>query len=337
MSTVSLLPPKNQGLLGSVGGLSALLKEVAPGAAGKLGSQSSAYSYLAILKSRRAAESIIRKFGLIEEYGIEDNSIEKGLKEFDSNYSVEVSEEGAIVISILDKDSVRAAQMTSYMVDVLNEVSIELGSGEARSNREFLEKRVAETRAELSLAEDGLKKFQEVHGMIFLPEDAKAIASSIGSLYARKVRADIELAILSKTAGEGNPAYKQLDVEQKELEKKLSTFPNLGMESFRLYRDVLIQQKILELLVPLYEQARIEEQKDMPVMLVLDKPVPAEKKSRPKRMLIVASAFVSSLIIAIMLVMVLVRFQIFKADPAGRYHDLLYLLRWKNSSKAPNS
>ena len=71
------------------------------------------------------------------------------------------------------------------------------------------------------------------------------------------------------------------------MNKKVAKIPEAGLEAVRLYRDVAIQQKIVEFLVPMYEQARIDEQKDVPVILVLDKAVPPEKKARPKRFIIV--------------------------------------------------
>ena len=62
----------------------------------------------------------------------------------------------------------------------------------------------------------------------------------------------------------------------------------------RLMRDYEIQNKLLEFIYPIYEQARIEEQKDMPVVLVVDTAIPPQKKSSPKRVLIVIGAFLIS-------------------------------------------
>ena len=329
-STTSLLPPKNQSLLGGLGGLTSLIKDIAPvGAAGKLGAQAGGTNYLAILNSRRAAEFIIRKYDLMSEYGIEDGSMEKALSEFGENFTVDVGDDGTIKIDIYDKDSVRAAAIANDMVQTLNAIAIEMGTSEARTNREFLEKRVADNRVELRAAEENLKHFQQTRGLVILSDDAKASANAISELYARNVRMDIQLSILRKTTGVDNPGYQQLELEKGELEKKLSTFPELGMESFRLYRDLLIQQKIMEFLVPIYEQARIEEQKDIPVMLVLDKAVPAEKKIRPKRLYVVATAFISSLILSLMFALTVIRLQVFRNDHPDRYLTLMGAIRQK--------
>jgi hypothetical protein len=42
---------------------------------------------------------------------------------------------------------------------------------------------------------------------------------------------------------------------------------------------------MLEFIIPLYEQSRFEEQKNIPVLQIIDKGIPAEKKSYPPRSL----------------------------------------------------
>ena len=322
-SAVTLLPPRNQGLLSGLSPFASLLKDFAPtGAASRLGSGSGSVNYLAILKSRRSSEIIVRRFDLMKVYGRDDNSMEKTIKEFEDNLNIEISDDGAIKLEVYDRDSLRAAAMANALVETLNEVAIEMGMSEARGNREFLEQRVGETRRDLASAEDSLKEFQERHGVLVLTEDAKSTAVAIGELYARKVQTELEIGILKRTTDPGNPRIAQLDLERSEIERKLSTFPSLGISSLRLFREVLIHQKILEFLVPMYEQARLEEHKDVPVVVVLDRAVPAERKARPKRVLMVGAATLSATILALMGVFCVVRFNLFKVEQPARYEQL---------------
>jgi uncharacterized protein involved in exopolysaccharide biosynthesis len=263
----------------------------------------------------------------MQEYGIHNNSMEDAMKELDNNYTVEVNDDGSLIISMEDKDSVRAAEMVNFMVQTLNTISIDLGTTEARSNRIFLEKRVLENKDSLRQAELHLKDFQESHGVMMLPEETKSMIGGLGDLYARKTKLDIEIELLKKTTGEANPEYIQARLEANEIDKKLGTFPAIGMESFRLYRDFVIQQKILELLIPLYEQARIEEQKDVPVMVVLDKAVPAEKKSRPHRGLIVLSASFSALLVSIIIALTSALFHEYKLTHSTEFEEIISYLR----------
>lgn len=311
-SSITVLPPRSQGI-GGLGSLSSLLKDFAPvGGSARLGAQNQPVNYLAILRSRRMAETIVRRFDLVKVYGIPDGSMEETIKEFADNHEVEVHDDGSITVETADKDSVRAAAIANAVIDELNAIAIEMGVSEARNNRMFLEKRVTDARADLTTAEEALRKYQEERGMpLILSDDARSAASAVSELFAKRMRLDIELSVLRRTAGEDNAVYRQLSVERAEIERRLSAFPQLGMEAFRLYRNLLVQQKILEFLVPLYEQARIDEQKDVPVVLVLDKAVPAERKARPKRLLIVAVATLSALLIAVSVLVVRRRVRLF--------------------------
>jgi len=60
-----------------------------------------------------------------------------------------------------------------------------------------------------------------------------------------------------------------------------------GMENLRLLRDVKYFETIFELLAKQYEIARADEAKDISIVQVLDKAVEPERKSKPKRALIV--------------------------------------------------
>ena len=166
---------------------------------------------------------------------------------------------------------------------------------EARENRVFIERRLDASRIELARTEDSLRAYQEQVKMIIIPDQGSSGIGALSELYALKAKKEIELAILKKSVTPEDPAIVQLKLELGEINNKLESFPEIGMASLRLYRDVLIQQKIVEFLIPLHEQARVDEQKDVPVLLVLDRAVPAEKKTRPQRMLIVLTTILLTL------------------------------------------
>ena len=48
-------------------------------------------------------------------------------------------------------------------------------------------------------------------------------------------------------------------------------------------REIEINNKMLQFILPLYEQARFDEQKEMPVLRIIDYGIPAAKKSYPSR------------------------------------------------------
>jgi uncharacterized protein involved in exopolysaccharide biosynthesis len=286
-STASILAPKDAGMFGGLGMGSSLIKDLAGGALGSFSSGEGAYNYFAILSSRTVMEKVARKFDLMTVYDVSNSSMEKTLEALAENVAFEEQEDEYITIDVLDQDPQRAADMANTFVHLLNEISIRLATEEARNNREFIERQLATTREDLRKSEDSLKVYQEQTGTVIAVDPAGGSVSPIAELYALKARKEIELAILRRTASEDNTLVRQLQVELSEINRKVSKFPSMGISSLRLYRDVAIQQKILEFLVPLYEQAKVDEQKDVPVLLVLDHAVPAELKTKPQRGLIV--------------------------------------------------
>jgi uncharacterized protein involved in exopolysaccharide biosynthesis len=310
MATASVLPPKSPGGLLSLlegSNVSSLLKNL-PGVSGKLGGQE-AYSYLAILQSRTAMERVAHKFDLMAVYEVSDSSMEKTLKALRNNAEFEFAAEGNIVISVLDKDPKRAAAMANYFVELLNELSAQLGTQEARNNREFIERRYLQNQRDLKTAEDSLKALQQRYGVYALPEQTAGAIKAASALKAGADAKEIELGILRRSFGDENPRVQALRVELSEMNKKMNEMkfgaadwrhdqslnlfvpfkdvPEIGAEYIRRYRDFEIQNRMLEFLVPLYEQAKIDEQKDTPVVLVLDNAVPPERKAQPRRSLIV--------------------------------------------------
>ena len=58
----------------------------------------------------------------------------------------------------------------------------------------------------------------------------------------------------------------------------------------RILGDFEAHAKLKAFLMPSFEQAQLDQMKSTPSLLVVDSPIPAEKKDRPKRALISAGA-----------------------------------------------
>jgi uncharacterized protein involved in exopolysaccharide biosynthesis len=71
--------------------------------------------------------------------------------------------------------------------------------------------------------------------------------------------------------------------------------PETGLELARQLRDVKMFEQMYVLLTAQYEEARIEEARDVVTVDVLDEPNVPEKKTKPHRLLIVGIAFLMSL------------------------------------------
>ena len=69
-----------------------------------------------------------------------------------------------------------------------------------------------------------------------------------------------------------------------------------AIQYLRTYREVEIQQSILEIVMPMYEQAKVEEQKSMPTIMLMDKAIAPQLKYSPKRSVIIFGTFISCFI-----------------------------------------
>ncbi len=302
-STTSVMPPKQKnvlGLLGSITKQTSSLRSLGLG-----GTSDDLAQFETILASRRVREMVVNKFGLMEVYDLD--TVEKTLKELDSNVEVATGEEDVSVeIVVYDTSPQRAADMANFFVTSLNDVYLQISVSEAKENKEFLEKRYLQNQMDLRDAEEAFKEFQKKNGAYAVPEQIKVAVQAAADVQSQILMKEVQLGILSRSTSEDNPARQQLMLEISELRKSLSEMksgkgrsdkedelftpfdkvPEIGMEYVRRYRDVEIQNKILEFMLPLYEQAKVEEQRNTPSLLVLDTAVPAVKASKPKRLIL---------------------------------------------------
>ena len=326
-SVASFIPPKKQGgMFGSISGFSSTIKDLSKTLGGIGNVSDESYNYLVILKSRTATEKVIKKFNLREVYDIDkERPFEYVMDELKDNTEFQVEDEGNITVSVNDKSPKRAAEMANYYVQILNEISTKLSVTEARNNREFIEKRFIQLQTDIANIEDSLEHFSRKYNVLEMKEQMKAEITAAAELKAKTEIAKIEKDILKSSYGDDNPLVHQAELKVTELNKRLYSMkfgedsnlksslnlfipfekiPETGIKYVRLMRDYEIQTKVLEFIYPMYEQAKIEEQKDTPVVLVVDKAVPAEKKSSPKRALIVITAFLLSFFFSVGFVLI---------------------------------
>ncbi|MEW6196967.1 MAG: Wzz/FepE/Etk N-terminal domain-containing protein [Bacteroidota bacterium] len=323
-STASVLPAEKNDLLSTLSGISSLAKgfSASKGLAALTGGSTETDRYLAILMSATVTNDIIQKFDLKKEYDLEDDYYEKVVKEWQSNLEMEIQDEGNLTISVYDKDPQKAADIANYMVERLNEINTTLSVTNATANREFVEKRYLQNVADINNLEDGMRKFQEKYGVIAVPEQLEATVKSMAAIYTDLYKKEIELNVLNQTYGVDHPVTTTAKIELNELQKKIDKLnagtdksqqdvkllipfkqaPELGNEYLKIYRNLEIQYKILEFVQPLYEQARVEEARNTPSVLVLDKAGPADRKAKPKGSIYASISFVVSSILGLLIV-----------------------------------
>ena len=82
-------------------------------------------------------------------------------------------------------------------------------------------------------------------------------------------------------------------------ELKLDKTPNTSLQYLDALRNLKYQEALWEILARQFEMAKLDEAKDFPLIQVLDKATPPEKKSKPKRSLIVLLATLVAFFLAV--------------------------------------
>jgi len=165
-------------------------------------------NFIAILQSRTVKEYMVNKFNLVDRYKQRD--IEFAMEAFEEKMELEVTEEGTLEISIIDKDPLVAKQMVSETLFMLDQINQNIGMEAGKYNREFLERRLNQNKHDLEKAEFALKTFQEKTGIIDLvaqlsstmqmsAQAYNSIFEAYTALYAKKIETETELAVAKTT------------------------------------------------------------------------------------------------------------------------------------------
>ncbi len=345
-ATATFLPPQgSSGLLERVtGGLSSTLRSFG---ISSLGTQGEGYNYLAILQSRRIGEELVREFDLMEVYGT-DGSMEDALEELQSNSDFTAAEDGRMVISVTDYDPERAAEMAESYFRHLNDISTELNSIEARNNRTFVELQYTSTRDSLRELEQQLAAFQERTKIYALKEQTEAAVSAASELYAQLGLQKVYLSMLERNLGADDAEVRAQRAIVEEMEQQIpgmgdnelaglvgregTDLPEEGLTYLRLYRDIEILSKLQAFLLPMYQQAVIEEQKQMHVLVPLDRAEVPERKAGPKRSFIVLGTVVLALILAVAFVLIRERVQHYRAAYPDEWESLRRSMSFRRES-----
>jgi uncharacterized protein involved in exopolysaccharide biosynthesis len=104
-----------------------------------------------------------------------------------------------------------------------------------------------------------------------------------------------------------------------------------GLENIRKLRDVKFLESTVELLTKQYQIAKIDEAKDAIVIQLVDKAIPPDHKSKPKRGTIIIFTTLVVALLAVILAFIQESMEKMRLDAgsAGRLKSLRQHLRWR--------
>jgi tyrosine-protein kinase Etk/Wzc len=318
-ATAKIMPPQqNQSsafaILGQLGGLAGGLTSQA------LGLKNPGDIYVAMLRSRTVADALIYRFSLTKLY--DEELVVDARKELARNTSITVGREGVITIDVEDTDPERAADLANAYIEALHDLNVELAVSEAGQRRLFFEGQLKKAKDDLTKAEFSLATYTQQSGVVNPQGQIGITVAAAASLRAQITAREIQLAAMRSFATEINPEIKRIQQELSGLRTELAKMEkdtNLakgdvllpmgkaseaGIEYLRRYRDMKYFETLYEVLAKQYEIARIDEARDATLIQVLDRALPPERKSKPKRLLIIVLSAILSLLAAIFIALV---------------------------------
>jgi tyrosine-protein kinase Etk/Wzc len=300
----TIVPPQQAS--SSVSSMLGQLGALTGGAAslgGGLGLKSPADMYIGILQSRTIADHVIETCHLKEVYKtrtlVDTRVALKKHVEFTSG------KDTLIHLNVKDRDPNRASEIANSYLDQLYSMNSDLVVSEAFQRRAFYEQRLTDEKAALADAEVSMRNMQKKTGLIQLSGQAAAIIGSIAQARAQLASREVELQSMRTFATEENPGAIRLEEEIAALRSNLTNLennqralqpgdiqlpagqvPDAALQYERQVRDLKYHETLFELLARQAEAARLDEAKSAPVIQVVDRAVPPDKKSGPPRTLI---------------------------------------------------
>jgi tyrosine-protein kinase Etk/Wzc len=311
-STAVIMPPQQQ--QSSVNAVMGQLGSLLGGGAG-LGLKNSADMYVGLLQSRTIADQIIVKFDLMSVY--RTKRMQDTRLSLAEHASIEAAKDGLIHLAITDHSAQRASDIANAYIDGLYAMNSTLAISEAAQRRLFFDRQLAEEKVALTTAESDLIKTQQRTGLIQLNGQTESIIRSIAELRAQISSREVQLAAMRTFATDQNPDVAVLQQEISDLRQQLSRLqndqqhlapgdtqvpasrvPEEGLEYVRKLREVKYHETLFDLLSRQYEAARIDEAKSAPIIQVVDRAVPSDKKSGPHGSIITLSMAVLGFLVA---------------------------------------
>jgi uncharacterized protein involved in exopolysaccharide biosynthesis len=291
----SLIPPQ-QSEIGGI--LASLVQGVSvPGIPSLAPASGESQLFLAILDSRTVREELIRKHDLMRVY--KARTMDDALKALGTLARASLTDRGVVEVVVEDRDPKRAADIANDWVAALDQFNKTSRMTAGRRNREFVEARLMDTRASLTAAENGLAEYQQLHPNAPMSSELSAAVESGASLIARRMALQVRLNMARGIYRDGTPQVAQLQSELAALDSQVGLLPPLAMEFARRLRDLKVQEQVYALLMAQLEEARIQENRDMPTLEILDRASPPERRVRPIRWLFCTSLTLAALVLSV--------------------------------------
>lgn len=299
--TVFMPPQQNQSAaasaVASLGALSSLV-------GGAVNVRTPADQYIALMQSVTVADRVINHFKLMDVYG-DKLRVDARLKLSRKVRIALGKKDGLISVEADDLVPQRAADIANYYVEELQRLTSTLALTEAQQRRAFFERQLDQARQKLARAQQAMQTSGFNQGA--LNAEPRSAAEGFARLAAQVAAAEVRLQVLRGTLADDTPEVQQqlstlgaLRAQLHKVEAAETSSAANGPNYIEKYREFKYQETLYELLARQYELAKVDESREGPLVQVVDPATAPERKSAPRRTLIVAGTVVATALLLLL-------------------------------------
>lgn len=270
-------------------------------------SNASSQLYIEILKSRSAALYVLKKLNLQKDY--DEKDIINAAKKLSDDLEIDINKEGMIKLDVQVKtnpvpfifDNIEykkklSADLSNTFIEALDKINREKLVSRSRRARIFIEEQLLQTKVKLDSVENALMDFQKKNKTLSLPDQIKTAIETAAQIKTEIAKTEVELGLMQYNVNKNDRTYLSLKKKLEQLRAQYSKIelgnqdyfvafkdvPQLGRELSVLVREVKIQNEVYMLLQQQYYKEKIQENRDLPTVEILDEAVPPARKAAPQ-------------------------------------------------------
>lgn len=320
---VKLLPvTQGSGLVGAISTLQSQLGITGltiPGAEG-----GEMLFYGEILRSQTITDYVMDSCSLLERLDVADRIKAREELAGMTAYKLTAPEQ-VFVIEVVGPDNVLVADIANTYAQALDHYLTHSSTTRGRHLREFIEGRLAQAEVDMEAAQDSLTEFQRKHKMPMLNPEIGGQIQAFAELKAQATQKELELEYMRSFSTINNPQYEAARREFAIIQAKLASLPPVASRYLELYRDFMVQQEIYMLLMQQYEQAKLMEAKDTPLISILERVEPPPLPYFPPKKLLVLAVLLVGVVLILAYSMIVIYWEHVLAHPET--HEKMSRLR----------
>ncbi|MBC7665173.1 MAG: hypothetical protein H7276_15540 [Caulobacter sp.] len=240
-----------------------------------------------------AAEKLAAHYGTANPRAARDRLLEET--------RISTGRDGVLAIQVTDRDSGKAAGIANAYIGALESYVVDLTNRTARTRADAISLQMTLAQQRLKASDAAFAQVQRRTGIVRQPSETTASSSNLGDLRQRLAIREAQLQAMGIYSTSTNPAYARVQAEATALRAQITAIvggdaPGNGSGSEddasyqRALREVRSNEEAVDGLRKQLVQAEFESVSKLAGLQVIERAVPSDVRSAPRRTLIAGTA-----------------------------------------------